>query len=181
MTQQSSCESPAVSGVVDSISSNGSLLIRGQWYELPSSWRGLHPSVGQSVTVRYQRVILDIQPSKASSSSTRNSTTSPSTYKSGQARRAAPAKPASSNTPPSKQAAAQTISGVIDAVNARGLKIHQTWYNYSSLTPVPPDIRAKLTKGASVSLTIENGRWIASVKINHENSTADVEEWSEEY
>ncbi|MDZ7344777.1 MAG: hypothetical protein ONA90_09740, partial [candidate division KSB1 bacterium] len=70
--------------------------------------------------------------------------------------------------PRSSNGSRQTISGIIAAANSRGLKLEhsQTWYNYSSFTPLPSDIVSRLTKGIPVSLTIDNGRWIAAAQIN---------------
>lgn len=165
-----------VTGTVDSVSSSGALLVRGRWYEFPMSWKGVRPSAGQTVTVHYkvQRVIFDIQLTQKTTSPPPDSASSRKQTPQFVPMNASKASPPTNRShqghhqPRSSNGFRQTVSGIIAAVNARGLKLEhsQTWYNYSSFTPLPSDIVSRFAKGIPVSLTIDNGRWIAAAQID---------------
>ena len=59
------------------------------------------------------------------------------------------------------------ISGTVDSVNEKGIKLNGTWYNFSKHHTVPA-----VQKGQSVVLTIEGGKWINGLTLNGASAPA---------
>lgn len=53
------------------------------------------------------------------------------------------------------------ISGQVESVNEKGIKLGGAWYNFSKHHTVPA-----VTKGQSVTLDIEGGKWINGLTVN---------------
>ena len=53
-----------------------------------------------------------------------------------------------------------TLTGVVEHVNERGIKLNGGWLNVSKFHPVALPMR-----GARVALTVKDGRWIERVDV----------------
>lgn len=138
-----------VEGRVEAVSPQA-CRVNGVWHEYPHEWSGWRPAVGQTVRVvaRLAWIVERVEPF-------------------GDARAEPSGKPASAS---SSQAGAgagqrQRLAGVVAASNDRGVKLGETWYNYSRFTPLPASLRARLVPGARVVLEVDGRRWIAGAVI----------------
>ncbi len=173
-----------VEGRVESVTQTG-VRIDGRWYEFQSGWSGRRPATGEQVQVRYRTKRL-VEMLTVTSSQQRPTPSNGGAMPSSTASRGAPTS-LSSNAKPSSAAASrerETIRGRVEALNERGLRVGQTWYNFSRYTPVPEDRKAKLVKGCEVRLLVENGRWIVELDVlateNGAEASADWEHAEEE-
>lgn len=57
------------------------------------------------------------------------------------------------------------VSGTVEGVNEKGLKVSGQWFNYSKHHTVPA-----VTRGQAVTLTIEGGKWINGLTLNGASS-----------
>lgn len=142
-----------VEGRVESITDAG-VRVNGLWYDWPHGWSGRRPPVGQVVRVCYRtkRIVSTIS---APVSGAPGAGSSPK-----------PAAGAPNSGAWSRER--KTVTGVIAACNDRGVRIGETWYNFSRFTPLPEEMRMQLAKGTHVRLEIDNHRWIAGATIGAE-------------
>ncbi len=175
--------SSCVTGRVDAVAPQA-CRVNGIWHAYPRGWAGRRPAVGQVVRVeaRLAWIIERVEPVPEAPSS--GSATQPAPARLPQA---APPNGIRSRTAASASASPanavgqrQQVSGVVAASNERGVKLGDTWYNYSRVTPVPEPVRARLMPGVRVSLEVDRRRWIAGMVIEAEgpgDPAAEEEGW----
>lgn len=171
-----------VEGTVESVTATG-IRVGGCWYEYTDWPAQQRPAVGDRVRIVY-RVDRRVQtvtrlagaPARAgrqsaAPSGTRDASAATGTRAAnGRSSERAPAAVKRDSLPAGRvpvrpDARRNTITGVVAAYNERGIKVGELWYNYSRLTPIPEAVRARITRGASVILTIESGQWLTDVQL----------------
>ncbi|WP_447859677.1 hypothetical protein [Nitrospira calida] len=130
--------------------------VNGIWHAYPRGWSGWRPAVGQAVRVEARLVWLIERMEPISDALSSGSAAKPG----------APRPPQASSANVAGQR--QRVSGVVAASNERGVKLGETWYNYSRFTPVPESVRARIVPGARVSLEVDRQRWITEAVIDAE-------------
>jgi hypothetical protein len=187
-------EAERISGVVEAVSATG-VRIEQVWYDWPPSWTGVKPAVGDTVwlTYRLRRQVLALTPANGRSTSASSGTSVNRPAPSAASRPPVSGPSSESRTRPAASSASDrraVVTGRITAANARGIRVAETWYNFSRFTPVDEATKARLVPGVEVRCEIENDRWIAAASLlapaadpPHE-APADLpheEEWDERY
>jgi hypothetical protein len=191
-------EAERISGVVEAVSATG-VQIAQVWYDWPPLWTGIKPAVGDTVwlTYRLRRQVLALTPAngRSPSASTGTSVNRPAPSPASRPPVSGPSSGPSngSRTRPASSSASDrrtVVTGRITAANVRGIRVAETWYNYSRFTPVDESTKAQLVPGVEVRCEIDNDRWIAAASIlapasdPHHEAPADLpneEEYDERY